>query len=167
MRVVSLLPAATEMVAALGAEGSLAGISHECDWPPSVRHLPRVTATPTDSSSPSGPGEGRIANVATCGYIAPMTSVGIRNLKNHLSRYVRRVAAGERVAVTDRGRVVAELVPPTGGPTGAERSRYRDLVAAGLIRPALEGGDPLADLPSLRLPPGTAAALIDQDRGEP
>ena len=54
MRVVSLLPAATEIVAALGAEGSLVGISHECDWPPSVRHLPRVTATPIDASRQSG-----------------------------------------------------------------------------------------------------------------
>lgn len=96
-----------------------------------------------------------------------MTSVGIRNLKNQLSRYVRRVAAGDRVLVTDRGRVVAALVPPppaNEGPNG--RSRYRELVAAGVIRPALEGGDPLADLPSLRLPRGSAAALINEDRGE-
>ena len=54
MRVVSLLPAATEIVAALGAEGSLVGISHECDWPPSIRQLPRVTATPIDASRLSG-----------------------------------------------------------------------------------------------------------------
>lgn len=54
MRIVSLVPAATEMVVALGAEASLVGISHECDWPPSVRHLPRVTATPIDTSARSG-----------------------------------------------------------------------------------------------------------------
>jgi prevent-host-death family protein len=41
-----------------------------------------------------------------------METVGIRELKNHLSAYVRRVEAGEIVIVTDRGRVVAELVPP-------------------------------------------------------
>ena len=94
-----------------------------------------------------------------------MTSVGIRDLKNNLSRYVRRVAAGERVAVTDRGRVVAELVPPgrvaSGAPSGYER-----LVAAGIVRPVLEQGDPLADLPTLNLPPGTTAALIDAERGD-
>jgi iron complex transport system substrate-binding protein len=45
MRVVSLLPAATEIVAALGAMGQLVGVSHECDFPPSVRSLPRVTRT--------------------------------------------------------------------------------------------------------------------------
>lgn len=41
-----------------------------------------------------------------------METVGIRELKNHLSAYVRRVEAGDIVIVTDRGRVVAELVPP-------------------------------------------------------
>jgi iron complex transport system substrate-binding protein len=52
MRVVTLLPAATEILAALGAEDQLVGISHECDFPDSVQRLPRVTATPVDSSQP-------------------------------------------------------------------------------------------------------------------
>ena len=43
MRIVSLLPAASEIVAALGAMGRLVGVSHECDFPPQVRSLPRVT----------------------------------------------------------------------------------------------------------------------------
>lgn len=54
MRVVSLVPAATEMIAAMDAADLLVGISHECDWPPDVQHLPRVTTTPIDSSLPSG-----------------------------------------------------------------------------------------------------------------
>ena len=54
MRVVSLLPAATEIVAALGAQGQLVGVSHECDFPPGVRSLPRVTGTVIDSALPSG-----------------------------------------------------------------------------------------------------------------
>ncbi len=52
MRVVSLLPAATEIVAALGDQSLLVGISHECDYPPSVLHLPRVTTTPIDIDAP-------------------------------------------------------------------------------------------------------------------
>jgi iron complex transport system substrate-binding protein len=52
MRVVTLLPAATEIVAALGGAGSLVGISHECDHPASVLDLPRVTATPIDTKAP-------------------------------------------------------------------------------------------------------------------
>jgi iron complex transport system substrate-binding protein len=54
MRVVTLLPAATEIVAALGAARELVGISHECDWPASVQPLPRVTTTPIDRDAPSG-----------------------------------------------------------------------------------------------------------------
>ena len=54
MRVVSLLPAATEIVAALGTTGRLVGISHECDFPPEVVTLPRVTRTTLDASLPSG-----------------------------------------------------------------------------------------------------------------
>src|SRR5882762_3599675 len=53
MRVVSLLPAATEIVAALGALGRLVGVSHECDFPPEVRSLPRVTRTRVDPAMPS------------------------------------------------------------------------------------------------------------------
>ena len=54
MRVVSLLPAATEIVAALGGVGRLVGVSHECDFPPEVRSLPRVTRTRVDPAMPSG-----------------------------------------------------------------------------------------------------------------
>jgi iron complex transport system substrate-binding protein len=43
MRVVSLLPAATEIVAALGRLDDLAAVSHECDWPPAVNAKPRIT----------------------------------------------------------------------------------------------------------------------------
>jgi iron complex transport system substrate-binding protein len=43
VRVVSLLPAATEIVAALGCVDRLVGVSHECDWPAAVHALPRVT----------------------------------------------------------------------------------------------------------------------------
>jgi iron complex transport system substrate-binding protein len=52
MRVITLLPAATEIVAALGGAGYLVGISHECDYPASVQGLPRVTATPVDTAVP-------------------------------------------------------------------------------------------------------------------
>jgi len=53
MRMVSLLPSATEMICALGLEDQLVGVTHECDYPPSVQRLPKVTRTliPTDASS--------------------------------------------------------------------------------------------------------------------
>jgi iron complex transport system substrate-binding protein len=43
MRVVSMLPAATEIVAALGMVDTLVGVSHECDWPTGVETKPRIT----------------------------------------------------------------------------------------------------------------------------
>jgi len=53
MRIVSLLPSATEMICALGLEDQLVGVTHECDYPPSVQRLPKVTRTliPTEASS--------------------------------------------------------------------------------------------------------------------
>jgi iron complex transport system substrate-binding protein len=54
VRVVSLLPAATEIVATLGGVKLLVGITHECDYPESVRRLPRITTTPIDIAQPSG-----------------------------------------------------------------------------------------------------------------
>jgi antitoxin (DNA-binding transcriptional repressor) of toxin-antitoxin stability system len=95
-----------------------------------------------------------------------MSSTGIRELKNSLSRYIRRVEAGDRIAVTAHGRVVAELGPPATASRTGRRSRYEELVMTGVVRPALERGDPLEDWPDIRLPPGTATSLIDEDRGK-
>lgn len=95
-----------------------------------------------------------------------MASAGIRELKDNLSRYIRRIEAGERIAVTAHGRVVAELVPAGTARKAGRSSRFEELIAAGVIRPPLETGDPTEDWPDIRLPPGTAAELIDADRGE-
>jgi iron complex transport system substrate-binding protein len=53
MRIVSLLPSATEIVCALGLGEQLVGVTHECDYPEFVRRLPKVTTTlvPHDASS--------------------------------------------------------------------------------------------------------------------
>jgi iron complex transport system substrate-binding protein len=53
-RIVSLLPACTEIVCALGAGGRLVGRSHECDYPPEVQALPVCTVAKLDSSAGSG-----------------------------------------------------------------------------------------------------------------
>src|SRR5213592_4345672 len=45
MRIVSLLPSATEIVCALGLRDQLVGVTHECDYPPDVASLPKVTRT--------------------------------------------------------------------------------------------------------------------------
>jgi iron complex transport system substrate-binding protein len=54
VRVVTLLPAATEIVAALGMLDHLVAVSHECDWPPAVAAKPRATNCPIhDAGLPS------------------------------------------------------------------------------------------------------------------
>ncbi len=52
-----------------------------------------------------------VDDVASRGYLTSMHTVGLKILKNKLSEYVRLAAAGETVVITDRNRVVAELVP--------------------------------------------------------
>jgi prevent-host-death family protein len=67
-----------------------------------------------------------------------MRAVGLKTLKNKLSEYVRIAARGETVLVTDRDRVVAELVPPA-----AERAplladaQLAEAVRKGWLRPPL------------------------------
>jgi prevent-host-death family protein len=100
-----------------------------------------------------------------------MTRVGVRELKNNLSKYVRDAERGKPVAVTAHGRVVAELVPagtarkgPRAGREKIEKilSRYEELVAEGVIRPALEDGDPFEGLdPTPLLKPGEGLAILD------
>ena len=66
-----------------------------------------------------------------------MKTVGVRELKNRLSEYIRHVRSGEGVLVTDRGEVVAELAPPghaamdTSVPPGLVALAKRGLVTLG------------------------------------
>jgi prevent-host-death family protein len=95
-----------------------------------------------------------------------MRSVGLKVLKNKLSEYVRRAAAGERVLIVNRDRVVAELVPPeaTRSPMLSD-ALLADAVRQGYITPALRGpGGPPATEPIAPL--GQILAELDQDREE-
>jgi len=66
-----------------------------------------------------------------------MRTVGLKILKNKLSEYVRLAAAGETIVVTDRGRRVAELVPPPQARDGeTDNSVLARGVREGWIRPA-------------------------------
>src|SRR5918992_5546955 len=55
MRICSLLPSATEIVAHLGLAEYLVGVSEECDWPAEVRRLPIVTASRVETTQLSSP----------------------------------------------------------------------------------------------------------------
>ncbi len=94
-----------------------------------------------------------------------MRSVGLKVLKNKLSEYVRLAENGETVLVTDRDRVVAELIPPRSG-RGMEvaDAHLADAVRRGWIRPPLMPRDG----PPPRAPVMTFDELmgdVAQDRG--
>ncbi len=75
-----------------------------------------------------------------------MRSVGIKVLKNKLSEYVRLAASGETVLVTDRDRVVAELVPPRPGINEKDKeARWAEAVRLGHITPAKNPRAPLPE----------------------
>jgi antitoxin (DNA-binding transcriptional repressor) of toxin-antitoxin stability system len=105
--------------------------------------------------------------VVSRNYKFGVKTVGVRDLKTHLSSHLRDVERGDVILVTDRGRVVAELRPPgAAGPTLTPEAlaRYR-LVERGLLRPAVAPGSLAwtAPLPRL-LRTGTAQELLDADR---
>lgn len=60
-----------------------------------------------------------------------MEAIGVRELRQHASRYLARVEAGEELGVTNHGRLIARLVPVSPG----ERSRQA-LIDAGIVVPA-------------------------------
>lgn len=95
-----------------------------------------------------------------------MRKVGIKILKNSLSEYVRLAAAGETVLVTDRDRVVAELVPPRAGSGAPDADAlWAEAVRQGDITPA---ANPRAALP-LRKPImrlGQLMADLQRDRDD-
>lgn len=69
-----------------------------------------------------------------------MERIGVRELRQHASRYLARVQTGETIEVTDRGRPVALLVP-------THEDRWQDLVASGQVLAATGEGDVVDDAP--------------------
>ena len=67
MRVITLLSAATEIVVSLGGAAHLVGISHECDYPPSVQRLPRLTTTPVDIRAAGASIDAEVRRLAPAG----------------------------------------------------------------------------------------------------
>ncbi len=88
-----------------------------------------------------------------------MATVGIRELKNRLSEFLRRVADGERVTVTDRGRPVAVLVPPTERP---EDEKLLAMVREGLAK--WGGGKPRGLVKPVRIRGKPISETVLEDR---
>jgi antitoxin (DNA-binding transcriptional repressor) of toxin-antitoxin stability system len=91
--------------------------------------------------------------------------VGVKNLKNNLSAYLRQVKRGMRVLVTDRDEVVAELSRPHSDIAESTHPLLAEWIAAGVLKPAMTRKKKLPTSP-VKLPAGTAKRLLDADRGE-
>ena len=87
------------------------------------------------------------------------TTVGIRDLRDHLSRYLEMVKGGTPVSVTEHGRVIAAILPMTFS------QHTLDLASRGLVRlPTLPPGR-AEDFPKVKIDGGTDD-LIDWAKGE-
>ncbi len=88
-----------------------------------------------------------------------MERIGVRELRQNASRYLRRVAEGESIEITDRGRPVAVLVP-------SKRTGLDRLIAEGRVRPAegdvLDLGDPLPLPEGMEAPSSVLMRLRDE-----
>ena len=89
-----------------------------------------------------------------------MTRIGVRELRQHASRYLARVKAGETIEVTERGRLIALLSPP-----GREMTARDRLIAEGRLIPAKHPWvlpEPIAPLPGHP----TLSEALDEQREE-
>jgi prevent-host-death family protein len=88
-----------------------------------------------------------------------MAAVGVRELKNHLSEYLKRVQAGERVEVTERGRPVAVISPPAVTPAD---QRIEAMLREGIARWA--GGKPRGTARPPRIKGPSVAQIVIEGR---
>jgi hypothetical protein len=93
-------------------------------------------------------------------------TVGIKELKDNLSSYLRDVKSGILVLVTDRGRVVALLKEPDIEHLYSEKNTLlHEWVQEGILIPG-NGKKSICPPTGIKLKKGTAQALLDADRGK-
>ena len=101
------------------------------------------------------------ADHASATFVYMTDTVGVRELRQNLSRYLDRVKDGERLVVTERNRPVAML-----GPVAEEEDPLERLIAAGLVRPPTRSSHDLP--PPMKLPgdPYAGSKALDEVRGD-
>lgn len=134
MRILSLLPAATEIVAELGSMDSLVGVSHECDFPPAVASLPRVTTSAVDPHASSRAIDDEVRRLAESG--APVFAIDAAQLAALAPTLVITQSLCDVCAVSDGDvRSLARVLDPAprivslGGTT--LDGVWRDVIAVG------------------------------------
>lgn len=97
-----------------------------------------------------------------------MKTVGVKELKNNLSAYLRMIHAGYVILITDRNQVVAEMREPlAAGPLPSQNPLLSLWIQEGKVKAPFPGRKKQLCLPShLKMKEGTANRLIDEDREE-
>ena len=99
--------------------------------------------------------------------MARLKSVGIKDLKNNLSAYLREVRRGARILVSDRNTIVAELHEPRAGYSVPDTTDpvVEEWVDSGTVSPPSRKKTPLPPSP-ITSTDGNSLSLLDQDRGD-
>lgn len=98
--------------------------------------------------------------------MGPVKTVGVKELKNRLSEYLRDVRHGTRVLVTDRSEVVAEVRQPGSDPLADGRHpRAAEWIDSGALTPPSRAKVPLPKSP-VSMPAGTSRAILEALRDE-
>ena len=111
MRVVALLPAATEITCALGAVDALVGISHACDYPPYATALPRVTRSVVGATDAAATIDSRVRERLAAG--KPLFSIDVPLLASLQPDVILTQGVCEVCAVSEDEvrRIAARLQP--------------------------------------------------------
>lgn len=83
--------------------------------------------------------------------------VGVRELRDHLSRWLDQVKDGHEIVVTERGRAVARMVPTS------RPSRLDALIELGIVTPSADTRQPAEALPGARAS-GSVAEFVREQR---
>jgi len=110
--------------------------------------------------------------VATCSYnyyMQKFKAVGVKNLKNNLSAYLREVKSGQRILVTEHEQVIAELREPSAlTHEETQNSLLATWILEGKVQPARipKSERTKMQVTTCNLPEGTAQRLLDEVRGD-
>ncbi len=88
-----------------------------------------------------------------------MTRVGVRELKGQLSRYLKRVKQGERLAITERGKLIAVLSAPA---ASAAEQEVESMLREGIA--SWDGGKPAGALLPRKIAGRSVADTVIEDR---
>jgi iron complex transport system substrate-binding protein len=111
MRIVSLVPSATETLFALGLGDDVAAVTHECDYPPAVLNLPKVTRDVIGPGLPPGEIDAAVKQLTAEGRsIYELDEKGLRDLRPDL--IVTQALCSVCAVSVDDVRAIAERMDP-------------------------------------------------------